>query len=179
MAQRRTERVAAPLFLIESQLVQRVAKEVKMSRFRAIASLLPALAILLLTGTAAVWSFALQAPQTLATSLSPNGQSLMLRPSRNSLPVASRKIYKIGKNIKPPHPIPGHDPQPSYTQQATKAKLSGTATFSVVVEANGNVGQVKEISKPLGLGLDESAMRTVRTWKFRPRCAKASPSRQA
>lgn len=40
--------------------------------------------------------------------------------------------------------------------------------LSVVVGKDGHVQSVKEISTPLGEGLDESAIKTVGTWKFKP-----------
>jgi TonB family protein len=38
----------------------------------------------------------------------------------------------------------------------------------MVIEARGNVTEVKQTSDPLGEGLDESAATTVRSWKFEP-----------
>ena len=37
----------------------------------------------------------------------------------------------------------------------------------IVVDRDGNVADIR-ILKPLGMGLDEKAVTTVRTWKFHP-----------
>jgi len=58
-------------------------------------------------------------------------------------------------------------PDPEYTDEARKAKLQGTVTLRVLVNADGRAGRVK-IIKGLGLGLDERAMDMVRQWRFEP-----------
>lgn len=175
IAERSFESLAAPLFFIESRLAQRVAlilKETKMSSSRVVASLFAATVILCLAGAVSVWSFPLSTP---ASTPPP---ALSGEPQSSSMPSDSvygyqggsdeigGRIYKVGKNVSAPMPI--HDPEPAYTRSARKAKLLGTAVFAVVVDTKGNVHDVKETSKPLGLGLDESAMKTLQTWKFTP-----------
>lgn len=44
----------------------------------------------------------------------------------------------------------------------------------VVVGAQGDVEQ-ETVAKPLGLGLDETALRTVRNWKFKPATRSGTP----
>jgi protein TonB len=39
--------------------------------------------------------------------------------------------------------------------------------LSIVVDAQGSVSDVTVV-KPLGVGLDEEAINTIRTWKFKP-----------
>ena len=58
--------------------------------------------------------------------------------------------------------------EPGYTPAARKAKIEGEVALSIVIDAQGNVTEVKQTSDPLGEGLDESAAATVRTWKFEP-----------
>jgi TonB family protein len=65
-------------------------------------------------------------------------------------------------------PIPTYRPEPSYTPEARHAKNQGTLTLSIVVDPQGNVTDVQEVSKRLGDGLDEKAIETVKTWKFLP-----------
>jgi TonB family protein len=38
----------------------------------------------------------------------------------------------------------------------------------VTIDSQGSVVDLKQVSQPLGEGLDESAAATVRTWRFRP-----------
>jgi TonB family protein len=65
-------------------------------------------------------------------------------------------------------PVPVYQPQPGYTPKAHDDHLEGTVVLGIVIDAQGNVTEVKETSKPLGDGLDEKAIETVRTWKFEP-----------
>jgi TonB family protein len=64
-------------------------------------------------------------------------------------------------------PIPIYSPEPAYSEEARKAKFGGIALLWIVVDAQGLVRSIK-VAKPLGMGLDEEAVRTVRTWKFKP-----------
>ncbi|MGH9397230.1 MAG: TonB family protein [Terriglobia bacterium] len=76
------------------------------------------------------------------------------------------KVYKVGKGVQ--GPVAVYSPDPPYTHEALKAKLSGDVVLSTVVSDEGRVISVKEVSKPLGKGLDESALKTIPTWKFKP-----------
>ncbi|HUL33860.1 MAG TPA: energy transducer TonB [Candidatus Eisenbacteria bacterium] len=58
-------------------------------------------------------------------------------------------------------------PEPPYTDEARKAKLQGQVTLRVLVGADGRARQIR-IVRGLGLGLDESALQTIRGWKFAP-----------
>jgi len=65
-------------------------------------------------------------------------------------------------------PVPTYRPDPPYTPQARQHKIQGSVTLRIVVDAQGNVTDVQQVSKPLGDGLDEKAIETVKTWKFKP-----------
>lgn len=64
-------------------------------------------------------------------------------------------------------PVPTYQPAPPYSLKAARAKVSGVVTLAVVIDAHGDVTDV-EVVKGLGYGLDENAVRTVKTWKFQP-----------
>ena len=64
-------------------------------------------------------------------------------------------------------PIAIYSPSPAYSEQARKAKFAGTVVLWIIVDAQGRVQSVR-ITKPLGMGLDEEAVKTVSTWKFKP-----------
>lgn len=64
-------------------------------------------------------------------------------------------------------PICVHCPTPSYTDKARAAKFEGAVVLGVVVTPDGQAGQIK-VSQGAGLGLDESAIKTVKKWKFKP-----------
>ncbi|MGA2982564.1 MAG: TonB family protein [Terriglobia bacterium] len=65
-------------------------------------------------------------------------------------------------------PRPTYKPAPGYTPAARKARIEGEVALAILVDARGNVIEVKQTSHPLGEGLDESAAAAVRTWKFAP-----------
>jgi len=74
-------------------------------------------------------------------------------------------VYSVGGNVSAPIAI--YKPEPPYSEEARKAKWQGTVVLWIIVDAQGNVGDVR-VAKPLGLGLDENAVTTVKTWKFKP-----------
>ena len=80
--------------------------------------------------------------------------------------------YSVGGSVSAPIPI--YKPEPPYSEEARKAKYQGTVVLWIVVDATGNVTDARVV-KPLGLGLDEKALETVRTWKFKPALRNGSP----
>jgi len=73
--------------------------------------------------------------------------------------------FSVGNGISAPIPI--FSPEPAYSEEARKAKFGGIVTLWIVVDAQGVVQSVR-IAKRLGMGLDEEAVKTVSTWRFRP-----------
>jgi TonB family protein len=73
--------------------------------------------------------------------------------------------FSVGGSVTAPIPI--YKPEPPYSEEARKAKFQGTVVLLIVVDTQGNVADIRTV-KPLGLGLDEKAVDTVRTWKFKP-----------
>ena len=65
-------------------------------------------------------------------------------------------------------PVPLYKPDPEYTREAARDGIEGRLRFWIVVDAQGNVSDIQEMSDPLGDGLDKSAMDTVKSWKFEP-----------
>jgi len=80
--------------------------------------------------------------------------------------------YSVGGNVSAPIPI--YKPEPPYSEEARKAKYQGTVVLWIVVDTQGNVQQA-QVVKPLGMGLDENALRTVKTWKFKPAMRNGAP----
>jgi TonB family protein len=80
--------------------------------------------------------------------------------------------FSVGNGVSAPIPI--FKPEPPYSEEARKAKYQGTVVLMIVVDAQGNVTDCKVV-RPLGLGLDEKATETVRTWKFKPAMRNATP----
>jgi TonB family protein len=94
----------------------------------------------------------------------------------------------IGKDITVPNvsglvgtdgltrPVPESHPAPAYSEKARGVRLQGEVVLRLIVGAHGEVEQAA-VEKPLGLGLDESALRTVRTWMFKPATLNGAPTR--
>ncbi len=57
--------------------------------------------------------------------------------------------------------------EPIYTEIARRAMLGGKLIVSSVVSKAGEL-QVRDIIEPLGLGLDDAAIESMRRWKFAP-----------
>jgi TonB family protein len=78
----------------------------------------------------------------------------------------------VEAGVKPPDVV--YQPLPPYTLQARKDKVEGIVELSVAVDARGSVAGVKQV-RGVGEGLNESAVETVRKWKFHPALKKGYP----
>jgi TonB family protein len=76
-------------------------------------------------------------------------------------------VYRLGSGISNPEAI--YSPRPNYTADAMRAKVQGVVALEAVVRPDGSVGDVK-ITRSLDqhFGLDMEAIRTVKSWRFRP-----------
>jgi TonB family protein len=74
-------------------------------------------------------------------------------------------VVRVGKGVTPPSVI--YKVDPSYTEEARTAKIQGSVVLNVVVGADGSAQQVS-VLRSLDPGLDQKAVETVSTWKFRP-----------
>ena len=81
-------------------------------------------------------------------------------------------IFDVGGSVSAPRPV--YQPDPRYSEKARVAKYSGTTVLEIIVDPQGSVTEVADL-KPLGLGLDENAIATVRTWKFSPAMKEGEP----
>lgn len=79
--------------------------------------------------------------------------------------VAELAVYRVGGGVSAPAVL--YKVDPAYTEQARKAKISGTVVLQLVVDASGTARDIKVI-RGLGLGLAEKAIEAVNRWKFRP-----------
>ncbi len=73
-------------------------------------------------------------------------------------------VYRVGGEVSAPVLVSKTEPE--YSEEARKAKYSGTVLLSLVVDANGLPRDIK-VLRPLGLGLDEKAIEAVQKWRFR------------
>jgi protein TonB len=58
-------------------------------------------------------------------------------------------------------------PDPSYSDQARSAKVSGIVVLHLIVTAEGHTSNV-QVKRSLGYGLDEKAIEVVGNWQFEP-----------
>jgi protein TonB len=73
--------------------------------------------------------------------------------------------YRPGGGVTAPRAI--YQPEPEYSDEARKAKFQGSVVLWLVVGPDGRPRDVKVV-RSLGMGLDEKALETVRTWRFEP-----------
>ena len=64
-------------------------------------------------------------------------------------------------------PVPIYKPEPPYVEGARAQGVEGTITMMIVIGKDGSVHDV-QLKKGIDSWLDESAVQTVRTWKFKP-----------
>lgn len=82
-------------------------------------------------------------------------------------------IYTVGAGIIPPEAIV--KPDPKFTDDAIRNRISGVVLLYGVVRKNGRIDSLKVI-RGLGYGLDEEALNTVATkWKFKPAMKDGKP----
>jgi len=57
-----------------------------------------------------------------------------------------------------------YTPNPPYSEEARKAKYSGTVLVESIIEVDGRVSPQRVLKSP-GLGLDDTTLQTMRTWR--------------
>jgi len=72
-------------------------------------------------------------------------------------------------------PVITHKVEPNYSEKARKAKYSGTVLLSALIDIKGRPQQIKVV-RPLGLGLDEQAVKAVSKWRFKPGTKNGHPA---
>jgi len=80
--------------------------------------------------------------------------------------------FRVGGGVSQPSVIYKVDPE--YSEEARKAKYSGTVLLQLVVDVDGRAKSIR-VMKGVGLGLDEKAIEAVQKWKFMPGKKNGSP----
>src|SRR5580658_4876191 len=83
-------------------------------------------------------------------------------------------IFHVGGGVSPPRAI--YQPEPEFSEEARKAKYQGVCTLGLIVGTDGRPTNIRVLNS-LGMGLDEKAIETVRTWKFEPAMKDGHPVR--
>src|SRR5579863_7484716 len=73
--------------------------------------------------------------------------------------------YRAGNGVSAPVVI--QKSEPGYTEEARLAGVDGSVRVSLVVDTEGNPTDLK-VTRPIGFGLDEAALATLGSWKFKP-----------
>lgn len=66
------------------------------------------------------------------------------------------------------------NPEPSFSEEARKAKAQGIVMLLVVVGKDGRPYDIR-VGQSLGMGLDEKAIEAVTRWRFRPATLNGQP----
>jgi periplasmic protein TonB len=67
-----------------------------------------------------------------------------------------------------------YNPEPSFSEDARKAKAQGTVLLLLVVGKDGRPYDIR-VGQSLGMGLDEQAIAAVTRWRFRPATKNGQP----
>jgi len=81
-------------------------------------------------------------------------------------------VFRVGGGVSAPVVLYKVDPE--YSEEARKAKYSGTVVLQLVVDPAGKARDIRVV-RSLGLGLDEKAIEAVNKWKFRPGVKNGQP----
>jgi len=88
------------------------------------------------------------------------------RPAGASAPMASPTgVYTVGNGVSAPRKLFGTEP--SYTDSARQRKIQGTVVVQAIIGPDGLVQNVR-VTKALEPSLDESAVNTIKSWRFEP-----------
>jgi TonB family protein len=97
---------------------------------------------------------------------------MTMGPATNAM--TTRKIYRVGpvSGITPPRAI--SRVEPTYTEKARDAYRQGVVFLYVEITAEGRPQNI-QVLRSLGLGLDESALESLRQWTFKPATKDGKP----
>jgi TonB family protein len=76
-------------------------------------------------------------------------------------------VFRAGPGITRPRLLRGPRPAPEYSEEARLARLEGIVEVTMIVGDDG-VPRDLRVTQPLGLGLDEAAIKTFGAWRFTP-----------
>jgi len=82
------------------------------------------------------------------------------------------KPWRVGGGVSAPKVL--YDPDPSYSEAASRAAYQGTVVLWLVVESNGMPDRIR-VQRSIGMGLDEAAIAAVKTWRFQPALRNGEP----
>jgi len=72
---------------------------------------------------------------------------------------------ELSGHVTPPRAL--FTPEPEYTEAARHERYQGVVVLGIVIDSTGKV-RAPNILRPLGMGLDDSAVSSILTWRFDP-----------
>jgi len=90
----------------------------------------------------------------------------------NTLRETIQNTAKVGGGVKAPKTL--SNPEPEYSEAARKVGYQGTVVLWLIVQTDGQPDNIRVV-KPLGLGLDDNAVESVRQWRFDPATRDGEP----
>jgi TonB family protein len=84
------------------------------------------------------------------------------------------KLYHRGEGASNPRIIAQVDPE--FSEKARQAKFQGLCVLSIIIEPDGTPSNI-QVSRKLGMGLDEKAIEAVKQWRFQPAMKDGHPVR--
>jgi TonB family protein len=80
-------------------------------------------------------------------------------------PGCAGQVYQIGNDVLAPVLIT--KTEPTYTEEARRARREGTIDLLAVVDTSGRTCSMR-VEKSLGFGLEQAALHAVSHWRFKP-----------
>ena len=102
------------------------------------------------------------------------GQSRVARAGIPSMTAASQPVAGARPEVQTSPPVLLSHAEPEYTPEARQLKIEGYVVLRVTITATGQM-VVHSVVRGLGHGLDESAMRSAPTYKFKPATRDGQP----
>src|SRR5215472_10094187 len=111
------------------------------------------------------------------SSSSPATAASQISPSSTAAPVPltsdqKTDAYRVGGGVTAPIAI--KTPDPEYSNKARDACRQGTVVLWLIVDSSGKPRNVR-VTRALGMGLDEQAIKAVNRWRFKPSTKDGQP----
>jgi TonB family protein len=74
-------------------------------------------------------------------------------------------VAHVGDGVSAPRPV--YTPEPKFSEVARCEKFQGVVLLKIIVGTDGKIHNA-QITRALGMGLDETALATTKTWRFDP-----------
>jgi TonB family protein len=104
-------------------------------------------------------------PKTAAPADQPERRPELKLRGANPPEYDGTKLARIGHGIQPPQPL--FTPEPDFPVKADHGNVQGIVVLNVIVDTAGKVQNIRLV-QPAGMGMEEAAVATVKTWRFKP-----------